>query len=921
VTGGNRSNILGTLGVLGNANLFLINPQGIAFGPNAQLDLRGSFIGSSADSVRFNNFEFSASNPQAPPLLAVNIPIGLRFQGNPGDIINQANGLQADPGQTLALLGGDIRFPGGVINSPGTHVELASVGRESTIDLEFTENNPLGLSFPSVTDWGAIEFSDRALILVPSTDEQAGGNITIRANSLQMLRGAQLISETGGLQAAGRIVIETTGPAILDGVGADRAPSAIFNTVNQDASGNAGGILIRAGSLAVTHGARLTADTSGQGNAGDITIAVPHGSVTFDDLSPSGTPRYDCRDCSAVFSNVNEGASGKGGNIAIVAGSLIIGNQARIGASTSGTGDAGSIAIQTNSLTVTNGGSIITSTFAQGDAGNITIDATVGPVIFDGTFDGVDANGELLTLRSGASSNADSTAGSAGNITIQASSLIVANGSQLSSYTSGIGNGGKIEINVTGPVTFEGVGRTDPNGYIHAISTSTGSGAIGFDNTQAAGHAGNITIRAYSIAIRKGAVISSDTFSQANGNAGNILLEALNGSVIFDGVGPLGNPSAAFSDVNTGAIGHAGSITINAHSLLVTNGAQLSSSTLGQGDAGSITIHARENVTFDGIRNLDDPEEFSAGTAVKAGASGAGGDLNIRTDHLEMRHGARLSVNSAGEGTAGNVNIQANSAQLDQQASITGNTVAGQGNLNLNIRNLILRRASNITTDARGDVAGGNINLTGEFLIAFPDENSNITANAQGGPGGRIEINVDNIFGIAPLTFTELTAQLPPGVPADPRLLPSSDITAISEAGAELSGQVIFNTSGVNPAQGLVELPQNIVDPNALIAANPCIEGKKSEFVVTGRGGIPPNPSDFLSQERPEVDWLPPLPSHPPNLESHPRSLPDRSDRPSPQPAQGWVINDRDQVTLVAYRPDPTLPQRLPTTPAACPAR
>jgi adhesin HecA-like repeat protein len=78
--------------VLGNANLFLINPNGIIFGPNAKLDLRGAFVGSTADSILFdNNFQFSASNPQAPPLLTINIPLGLRFRENSGDITSQGN--------------------------------------------------------------------------------------------------------------------------------------------------------------------------------------------------------------------------------------------------------------------------------------------------------------------------------------------------------------------------------------------------------------------------------------------------------------------------------------------------------------------------------------------------------------------------------------------------------------------------------------------------------------------------------------------------------------------------------------------------------------------------------------------------------------------------------------------------------------
>src|SRR4028119_1023725 len=91
VTGGNPSNILGTLGVLGNGNLFLINPKGIIFWPNARLDWRGSFIGSTADSIVFNNgVEFSSTNLQTSPLLTVNIPAGLRFRENPGAIVNQS---------------------------------------------------------------------------------------------------------------------------------------------------------------------------------------------------------------------------------------------------------------------------------------------------------------------------------------------------------------------------------------------------------------------------------------------------------------------------------------------------------------------------------------------------------------------------------------------------------------------------------------------------------------------------------------------------------------------------------------------------------------------------------------------------------------------------------------------------------------
>ena len=91
VTGNNQSQILGKLGVLGNANLFLINPNGIIFGKDASLDINGSFVGSTANFINFaDGTEFSAVTPNK-PILTISTPLGLGLD-NPGEIRVQGDG-------------------------------------------------------------------------------------------------------------------------------------------------------------------------------------------------------------------------------------------------------------------------------------------------------------------------------------------------------------------------------------------------------------------------------------------------------------------------------------------------------------------------------------------------------------------------------------------------------------------------------------------------------------------------------------------------------------------------------------------------------------------------------------------------------------------------------------------------------------
>ncbi len=236
VTGSNISNIDGLLSANGTANLFLINPNGIIFGQNARLNLGGSFFASTADSLLFEGNEFSASNPQAPPLLEVSIPIGLNFRDNPGDIVNQAtgDGLQVRPGEIIALVGGNIDFEIGRITARGGNIELGGLSEAGTI----TFNDDGRLNFPEDVAKANINLSNAAQVDVRGT---GGGSITINARNLNLQAGdfgrsrlrAGITAEdsTSAEAQAGDIMINAT-----DNVAVDN--SIISNQVDSGAVGN-----------------------------------------------------------------------------------------------------------------------------------------------------------------------------------------------------------------------------------------------------------------------------------------------------------------------------------------------------------------------------------------------------------------------------------------------------------------------------------------------------------------------------------------------------------------------------------------------------------------------------------------------------------------------------------------------------------
>ncbi|MEH2247764.1 filamentous hemagglutinin N-terminal domain-containing protein [Nostoc sp.] len=283
VTGSNISNILGTLGVDGGANLFLINPNGILFGNNARLDVAGSFVASTANSFVFSNgLEFSATNPQTPsPLLTVN-PSALLFnQLQAGRIENRsiapagtdptgffAFGSRVPDGKSLLLVGGNVSMDGGKLNAFGGQVELGGLAEPGTVALSVDGDN-LSLRFPENVARTSVSLTNQAGIYVTGA---GGGNIAVNASNLEILGRSVLGGGIGqGLgtseTVAGDITLNATGSIKVS------SESLVSNFVGFG-SGNGGNITIDSGSFSLSDGAQLTASNYGQGNAGNVNVNV-----------------------------------------------------------------------------------------------------------------------------------------------------------------------------------------------------------------------------------------------------------------------------------------------------------------------------------------------------------------------------------------------------------------------------------------------------------------------------------------------------------------------------------------------------------------------------------------------------------------------------------------------------------------------
>ncbi|MEH2227253.1 S-layer family protein [Nostoc sp.] len=936
VTGKSISNIDGLIRANGTANLFLINPNGIIFGQNARLDIGGSFVASTASSLKFaDSFEFSATNPQSAPLLSINVPIGLQFEANPGAIqvqgdgqgqlIDNTLGLRVPANQTLALVGGDVSLEGATLLTGGGRIELGSVAGEGLVNLTF-DNKSFFLGYDAVPNFGNIQLSQQATVDASGAE---GGNIQVQGKRITVTDGSQIATNTLGVGQGGSLVVHATDVLEVIGISNDGQYRSNLSVQTQG-TGNAGEFRIDTQKLLIQDGAFVDASTYGEGKGGNLFVTadsvqlisnsndgqyLSNLSVQTQGTGNAGelrisTQKLLIQDGSFISAGTN--AAGKGGNLFVTADSVqLIGSTkdgqylSNLSAEAQGTGNAGELHIDTSQLLIQDGAFVSAGTFGAGNGGNLFITADSVQVIGSTKLDQYPSDLSVQTQGTG----------NAGELHIDTPQLLIQDGAQVSASTFGAGKGGNLFVTAD---SVQVIGSTKDDLYPSSLS------AEAYDT----GNAGELRINTPQLLIQDGAQVSAGT--RAGGKGGNLFVTADSVQVI--GISKDGQYPSNLS-VQTKGTGNAGELRINTQKLLIQDGAQVTASTFGVGNGGNLFITA-DSVQVIGISK---DGQYPSNLTVQANDTGNAGELRIDTQKLLIQDGALVSAGTIGGGNGGNLFVTADSVQvigssnegqypsnlsvqakstgiagslfveanfigLDNNAEITADTTGGGGNILLRTPLLLLRDRSSITTNATGaNIPGGNITIDAAngFIIAVPQENSDISANSLDFRGGRVAINAQSIFGMQYRSNIQT---------------PQSDITATG-ASPQFNGTVQINTPDVDPSSGLVQLPADFVDRSGLIAQG-CPANKGNSFTITGRGGLPPLPTQALrTNQTATVNWVTLNPQEQRSASVGENSQLRRSKSPKlevPQisptivEATGWVINKSGTVELTALTPIPT---------------
>jgi filamentous hemagglutinin family protein len=606
ITGGNISQIFGILGVDSTANLFLMNPNGIVFGENAAIDVGGSFIATTAESIEFKNgTSFSATNPSKSPLLTTEIPIGLGFGSNSGEILVKGtghqlrladttnissgfnspvvgsqeiqSGLNSFSKQTLALIGNKVTLDGGILANPSGQIKVGSI-KSGTVEIDVSSES-LTFDYSENTEFQDIVLNNRSLL---DTSGSPGGKIDVRGKDIFLSENSLILISNFGDRPSGNINIDMSNSVNLIGV---TSPSSFndFSVVKPGIlsqsfrAGEGSDIIISAEQVNLRDFSLINTTAYNSGNSGNINIDVN------DSITVIGTPPIENTPTSSSISSITM-ASGNSGNISLTGRNLFL----------------------------KEGGLIISQNFQKGNGGNINADFS-NSVELSGSF--------LLDLSSNSFLRSligtTTVFGKGGDIAIKTTQLKLEGGGRVNATTSGLGAAGNIDINATDFIQVSGkaVGSVDNSllnsSQITASSVITNPSLLELFDLPPfpEGESGSISLNTNQLSIQNEGAIRVD--NQGTGNAGELSI----------------NASEINIDNNSGitaatASGQGGNININADRLSLLDNSLISATAGGAGDGGNITINSD---TILGLNNSD----------ITANAfQGRGGNIEITADTI-----------------------------------------------------------------------------------------------------------------------------------------------------------------------------------------------------------------------------------------------------------------------------------------------
>jgi filamentous hemagglutinin family protein len=910
VTGGNISNIFGMIQTtnFGNANLFLMNPAGFLFGPNATLNVGGMVAFTSADYLRLQGGanDIFYADPAKPSILTSAPVAAYGFLGsNPGAITVQGSQLAVAPGQSISWVGGDITIQSGTLDN-GTVQPARLSAPNGGINLA-TAASPGEFLWESIQSGGFVQFPtpfgpSNEFIPQSLTGPNVSGASFTSFGSVHLSPGSTVDTSQTGMSK-----VSIIGGQFL----VDIQNASLTTASTPPASAGKDNVLLRGGSSIFTA-------TSSTDHGPDVQIVADNIQV-FGSFAQPPTPSI-----GLAINTITEG-SGTAGNISLTASGNLDSATAQIVSSSVGEapGTAGNVAltstqgnISLRNFTLLSSAGLPDTLTLKAPHGDILLDMSqVNTQIFSPRVLGVNGGGIQVTANNLTLSNSQNIVPSSidginganpqvpGNIVLTLSgNLNMSGGSQITTVSRSLA-AGAADVNITAhDVNITGTGNNFGNPAVIHTKISTES--------QNAGHGGELNIVADNLQVTNGGQLNSGSVIGLiasgpppcpfcpppfqivfpTGPGGTINIQGHSGpatSVLIDGAGsgiftnsqgsgPGGNTNITAQSLNiqNGGVvsaqangsGSGGLVHISADNLQLLNGGQITSGSvqgvvggqnpltgqplpLPSGAGGQITIQgltaAAGTVLIDGAQS---------GIFTNTVATGAAGNTNISAQSLTIHNGGTISAGTSGtapSATGGSINITtSNGVTMNSGGSITSSSTgpANAGSIFINAGPELQMQNSSIKTEA-AQAGGGNIEVQAVNLVQLGNSTISTSVLGGGGSGGNITIDPNAVV----LQNSQILAQAVQGSGGNINittnlLLPdtASIISASSQFGQQ--GNIVIQ-SPISPASGkIVPLSQRPLIATTLLGQR-CAAlagGNVSSFTMAGREALPAEPGSWM---------------------------------------------------------------------------